>query len=178
MAINFLDYGKVELTNVRLVFRNFRGIGGEYNDEGNRNFNIVIPDQETADILMNDCSADGAGWAVRIKPPRNEDDDPFMHLPVKINYRYYDNGEPDIRNPKVYVEANGRVEEFFEDEIGRLDFINIAEANVIISPSDRIVRGQAYRTAYLDSIWVRQIVDKYAARYNEYKNVDREDDEY
>ena len=90
MEITFAPRDILQIDDARIVYRNFSGTGSKFNREGDRNFAVVIPDQDMADELVN------RGWNVKIKPPRDEDDAPFMFLPVKIKFNE--------RGPKVYLQ--------------------------------------------------------------------------
>ena len=70
----------LEIEDARIIFRNFAGLGSKYNREGDRNFAVIIPNEDIKDQLVAD------GWTVKIKPPREEGDEPFMYLPVKIKF--------------------------------------------------------------------------------------------
>ena len=80
MRITFAPRGILQIDEVRLVYRNFAGRGDKFNREGDRNFAIVIPNEDLADQLAKD------GWNVKVKPPRVDGDDPFMYLPVKVKF--------------------------------------------------------------------------------------------
>lgn len=151
------------IDGARIMFRNFRGEGSKYNREGDRNFALVIPNQELADKLINDTNEDGAGWNVKIKAPRDGYDDPLMYLPVKIKFTGY--------GPNVYLITNGRQHKLEEEDVARLDRIEIASVDLDIRAYDNITQGRSYRTAYLQSIRVHQgSSDRFADSY------DREDD--
>ena len=91
MEITFAPRDILQIDDARIVYRNFSGTGSKFNREGDRNFAVVIPDQDVVDELVN------RGWNVKIKPPRDEDDTPFMFLPVKIKFNE--------RGPKVYLQT-------------------------------------------------------------------------
>ena len=80
MELTFAPRGILQIDDARIIYRNFSGTASKYNREGDRNFSVVIPTQEMADELIK------AGWNVRIKPPREDGDEPFMYLPVKIKF--------------------------------------------------------------------------------------------
>jgi hypothetical protein len=92
MKLSYGPRGVIQIDDARIVYRNFRGEGSKFNREGDRNFAVIIPDQDIADELI------AKGWNVKIKPPRDEDDAPFMYLPVKVKYDERDLDEEG--NPK------------------------------------------------------------------------------
>ena len=128
----------------------FSGTGSKFNREGDRNFAVVIPDQDIADELVI------RGWNVKIKPPRDEDDTPFMFLPVKIKFNE--------RGPKVYLQSGDKTVELDEESVDCLDDVDILGVDLDIRPCDWEVNGKQGRTAYLQSIHVVQEVDRFAAR--------------
>ena len=159
MELRFKPRGVIEIDDARFIFRNFSGRGTQFNNEGNRNFSVVIPSEDIKDALVNDTNEYGVGWNVKIKAPRNADEGPFMHLPVKVSYKG--------RGPKVYLVSGGRTCELTEENIGMLDEIDIRSCNLDIRPYDDVIRGEAFRSAYLQSIEVIQEIDRFAARYAE-----------
>ena len=150
MDITFAPKDILQIDDARIVYRNFSGTGSKFNREGDRNFAVVIPDQDMADELVN------RGWNVKIKPPRDEDDTPFMFLPVKIKFNE--------RGPKVYLQSGERTVELDEEGIDCLDDVDILGVDLDIRPYDWEVNGKQGRTAYLQSIHVVQEIDRFAAR--------------
>ena len=151
MKLNFRKDGIVEIEDARIVFRNFAGVGDKYNREGDRNFAVVIPDQELADALIAE------GWNVRIRDPREDYDEPFMFLPVKVKFN--------SRGPGAYVKSGDSVTRLSEETIGMLDEIDIESVDMDIRPFDWEVNGKTGRAAYLQSINVRQNIDRFGAMY-------------
>ena len=150
MEITFAPRDILQIDDARIVYRNFSGTGSKFNREGDRNFAVVIPDQDIADELVN------RGWNVKIKPPRDEDDMPFMFLPVKIKFNE--------RGPKVYLQSGDKTIELDEESIDCLDDVDILGVDLDIRPYDWEVNGKQGRTAYLQSIHVVQEIDRFAAR--------------
>ena len=150
MEITFAPRDILQSDDARIVYRNFSGTGSKFNREGDRNFAVVIPDQDMADELVN------RGWNVKIKPPRDEDDAPFMFLPVKIKFNE--------RGPKVYLQSGEKTVELDEEGIDCLDDVDILGVDLDIRPYDWEVNGKQGRTAYLQSIHVVQEIDRFAAR--------------
>lgn len=143
----------LQLEDARVIYRNFSGTAGKFNREGDRNFAVVIPDEETKDMLVE------AGWNVKIKPPRDDFDEPFMFLPVKIKFN--------SRGPAAYVRSGDRAQRLNEETISILDEIDILSADMDLRPFDWEVNGKTGRTAYLEAIDVIQRVDRFGARYAE-----------
>lgn len=153
MEITFAPRGILQIDDARIIYRNFAGAGSKYNREGDRNFSIVVPDMETAEALMAE------GWNVKIKPPREEGEDPFITLPVKVKFN--------DRGPKAYLISGDNRVELDEESIAMLDDIDIRTVGLDIRPYDWEVNGRTGRTAYLQAIEVEQEIDRFAARYQE-----------
>ena len=153
MEIKFRTRGVIEINDARIIYRNFRGEASKFNRAGDRNFAVVIPDQESADILIDD------GWNVEIKPPREDGDTPFMYLPVKVKFN--ENG------PAAYLQSGNNRRKLDEDMIACLDEVDIESVSMDIRPYDWEVNGKQGRSAYLQAILVTQKIDRFAASYNE-----------
>ena len=153
MNICFAPKGILQIDDARIIFKNFEGRGDKFNREGDRNFSLLIEDENTANALIKE------GWNVKIKPGREEGDDPFMRLPVKVKFTDY--------GPNVYLVTGNRRNELDEESIGCLDNIEIESVDIDIRPYDWEVNGRTGRTAYLQSMEVVQRIDRFAARYSE-----------
>ena len=153
MELTFAPRGILQIDNARIAFRNFRGEGDKFNRDGDRNFVLIIPNEEMADALTKE------GWNVKIRDPREEGDLPFMYLPVKVKFN--------DRGPQVYLVTGDRKNRLDEDTVGMLDEIDILSVNLDIRPYDWEVNGKTGRTAYLQAIEVFQEIDRFAARYAE-----------
>ena len=145
--------GILQIDDARIIYRNFSGEGSKFNREGDKNFAVIIDDQELADQLID------AGWNVKIKPPRDEDDAPFMFLPVKIKYN--------DRGPNVYLQSGSNRVRLDEESVSCLDNVDIVTVSMDISPYDWEVNGKTGRTAYLHSMLVIQEVDRFSERFAE-----------
>lgn len=150
MNISF-ERGILQIEDARIIYRNFAGIGSKYNRDGDRNFAVIIPNQEIADELIAD------GWAVKIKPPRDEDESPFMYLPVKVKFNN--------RGPAAYVKSGNSVQRLNKDTIGMLDEIDIQSVDMDLRAYDWEINGKTGRSAYLQAINVIQNIDRFGAQY-------------
>ena len=154
MELKFVDEPRelLLIDDARIVYRNFAGAATKFNRAGDRNFAVIIPDEDMKDALVAN------GYNVKIKPPRDEDDSPFMYLPVKIKFNN--------RGPKVYLKSGTNIVTLDEDSIGCIDEMDIISVDLDIRPFDWEVNGKEGRTAYLESIHVTQDLDRFAARYD------------
>ena len=153
MNITFAPRGILQIDDARIIYRNFSGVGSKYNREGDRNFAVLIPNQDIANALVED------NWNVKIKPSREDDDVPFMYLPVKIKFN--------DRGPTVYLQTGKALNKLDEESVSCLDDVDILTVDLDLRPYDWEVNGKTGRTAYLQSIKVVQQIDRFAARYNE-----------
>ena len=143
--------GVLQIEDARIIYRNFGGEASKYNREGDRNFAVIIPNQEICDQLTAE------GWNVKIKPPRDEDDTPFMFLPVKVKFNN--------RGPNIYVQSAGNVKRLTEETVGMLDEIDIQSVDMDLRPYDWEVNGKEGRSAYLQAMNVIQNIDGFGAQY-------------
>lgn len=147
MKLTFAPRGILQIDEARIVYRNFTGEGSKFNREGDRNFAVVIDSQEIANRLVEE------GWNVKIKPARNEDEEPFIILPVKLKFN--------DKGPNVYLQSGRNQVKLNEDEIACIDNIDILSVDLDIRPYDWEVNGKTGRTAYLQSMRVTQEVDRF-----------------
>ena len=153
MRITYAPRDILQIDDARIIYRNFAGRGDKYNREGDRNFAVVIPDEDMANDLTK------LGWNVKIKPPREDGDTPFMFLPVKVKFN--------DRGPDVYLKTGNVQNRLDEESVGLLDNIDIISVDLDIRPYDWIVQEgtpneKSGRSAYLQSIRVIQDVDRFA----------------
>ena len=189
MDIIFAPRDILQIDDAMITYRNFAGVGGVYNREGDRNFHLMIESRDlTPEEVKNfmDMHSDAAiiehkdgpmlmynglgivtvadaltalGWNVKIKPPRREGEAPFTHM--KVNVKFNDYG------PKVFLVTNGRKNELDEDSVRCLDYVNIERVDMDIRPYDWESPRGSGRAAYLQTIYVVQKDDRFADRYAE-----------
>ena len=151
---------KIAIENARIGFRNFSGKEGRFNPAGKRNFCVFlekeykghrVPDEELASTLEND------GWNVRYLNPREDGDprQPYLQVAVK-----YDNIPPKI----VLITSHGK-NLLGEDEVSMLDWADIANVDLIISPYNYNVNGKEGVKAYLKNMYVTIEEDEFESKY-------------
>ena len=153
MELTFAPKDILQVNDTRIIYRNFRGEGSKFNREGDRKFAMIIPTQDLADELIS------RGWNVKIKEPREEGEEPFMYLPIKVKFN--------DRGPQIYLVTGDRTNRLDEDVVSMLDDIDIRSVDLDIRPYDWKVNGKTGRTAYLQAMEVTQEIDRFAARMAE-----------
>ena len=141
----------IQVDDGRIIWPNFEGRQTQFNDKGKRNFSWRITDPELAERLKAD------GWNVKIKPPREEGEEPFMHLPVKVNF---DGWNP----PNIYLVSGNNTRKLDAETAGNLDTIDIIKADFDIRAFDYDTPRGSGRAAYLHAARIVQRVDRFAVQ--------------
>ena len=132
---------RLQLENVQIIFKNFRGAEGTYNAEGIRSFSVLISDLEQAKELLAE------GW--NLKPLKNEDADvEAYHLPVKVNY----GGKFPPRIYKITPSTKRKLA-LEEETVAMLDYVPIDYVDLVVNPYQWEVRGDTGVKAYLQSLY-------------------------
>ena len=158
MELVFAPKDILQIDDARITFRNFSGKGGMYNREGDRNFALVIPTEEMAEELTKN------GWNVKIKPPREDGEEPFMFMTVKVAFTEF--------GPNAFLHSGKAVRRLDEDSISCLDRIDIETIDMDIRPHDWVLQKgtkneKRGRSAYLREIHVFQRLDRFAEKYGD-----------
>lgn len=161
----------VTIQGARIIFRNFSGRKGPYNEEGERGFTLVVPEDLAAQMMRD-------GWNIKEKPAYNPDEGDAQfdyHLAVKVEYR---KGRP----PRcVLVNSRGRTE-LGADEVGVLDFAEISNFDLTVSPYTwNRPDGSSGVSAYLKTLFATIVEDPLEALYAdipEARPVDLGDEEF
>ena len=149
MTVTTNQRGVLQIDDCRIIFRNFAGEEDQYNRAGDRNFALVIPDEELAKQLTDD------GWNVKIKPSRVEGELPLMFLPVKVTFS-------ERSGPACYIDSNGTRVQLDATTVHRLDRIDAYRIDMDVRPYDwGPITGKYGRTAYLSAICMYANVDRF-----------------
>lgn len=149
---------RVMIEEGRIIFRNFAGREGQYNREGDRNFGAIIPDQNTAQDMLND------GWNVKQLKQREPDDPITYWVPVAVNFKH--------RPPRVVmVTSRGRTQ-IPEDMVDMIDYADIKHVDLILNPYTYNVNGRAGVKAYLHALYVHINEDELELKYADIPEVD------
>lgn len=144
----------INVPEARIIFRNFRGEERTYNNKGDRNFNLVLNEEE-ADRFTE------MGFRVRARAPRAEDADTQYLLPVAVSFKN--------RPPKAVLIGSKNKTVLTEDTIGELDYAEIENVDLSIRPYYwSMPNGTSGVKAYLNSIYVTILEDDFEDKYRDF----------
>ena len=148
--------GQLMIENAKIIFRNFAGKEGMYNAEGDRNFCVLL-DDDMADKLVRD------GWNVKTLKAREAEDTPQPYLQISVKYRGRSGNT--VRPPAiVMITSKGRTP-LSEEECEILDWVDIANVDLIVRSFEWAVNGKTGIKAYLKSIYITIQEDALALKY-------------
>lgn len=142
---------KIVIENAKILFRNFAGVETRFNPKGRRNFSVIIDDPEYAEMLKND------GWNIKTLPPREEGDIPKYYLQVSVNFENVP--------PKVIMVTSRSMAPLDSESIGTLDYADIINVDLTITPYHWEVSGKDGIKAYLKTMYVTIEEDEFADKY-------------
>lgn len=142
------------LENAKFIFRpNFSGAESEFNHAGDRNFNVIVPNDIVEGLVAD-------GWNVKTRPGRTPDEEPTNYIKVNVKFGGY---------PPEIVVWSGKNKTFLdENTAGAIDRMDIDSMDMIISPYHYDVRGKQGVSAYLSKLVVVQHLDPLEAKYANY----------
>jgi hypothetical protein len=143
----------VTIEGVGVIYKNFMGQKGQYNEEGERSFNLLIEDPGIAEALLED--------GFNLKPFLDEDDNiTAHHMQVRVNYK----GRP----PRITrVTQNGRRQTALDAKtVGMLDSVTITEVDITMGTWIWREEPLPNRTAYCNVMFVHVEEDPLDAKYS------------
>lgn len=140
----------VVMEDRRILFRNFSGAPGRFNAAGQRNFNVLLEDEEAKAMLAD-------GWNVKYLQPREEGEAPQPRLEVSVHFG---------KNPPriVLITSRGKTP-LDESMVELLDWAEIVSVDLIVRPYEWEVNGRTGVKAYLKSIYVTIREDALEQKY-------------
>lgn len=152
----------IKIENARIVFRNLSGKPDKFNPQGGkRSFSVVIEDPEFANELKRE------GWNIKqFNPSPDSDEEPAHFISVKVSY----NNIP----PHIYLCTSKNKTLLNEDTVGQLDYAEISNVDIVITPYQYEMSGRSGISAYVKTMYVTVVEDEFASKY-EYDDLDDEE---
>lgn len=150
MAYEVTD--KIIKRDAKIIFRNFRGEESKYNREGNRNFCVIIEDQEEADFLLS------KGWNIKLLAPRDTEDEPRYYIQVSVNF--------DINPPEIHLITSKSDTLLDGYTIDILDYADIIKVDLTIRPYNWEVNGKKGVKGYLKTMYVTVEENEFEDEYS------------
>ena len=152
----------IKIENARIVFRNLSGKPDKFNPQGGkRSFSVVIEDPEFANELKKE------GWNIKqFNQSPDSDEEPAHFISVKVSY----NNIP----PHIYLCTSKNKTLLNEDTVGQLDYAEISNVDIVITPYQYEMNGRSGISAYVKTMYVTVVEDEFASKY-EYDDLDDEE---
>ena len=145
---------QLNIAGARIGFKNFTGLEGPYNKEGERSFAVFL-DEELAETLLED------GWNVKLPKLRelasDEEDTRQPHLAVEVAFGKFP--------PKIVTITNDIPKVLSEEEVNTLDWLEIENVDLVINPYHWSVNGNSGVKAYLKAIYATIESDVFSQKY-------------
>lgn len=151
------DKNKI-LEDVVIAFRNFAGKEDTYNREGDRNFAILLDDDQAEEMLRD-------GWNVKHLKARDDEETPQAYIQVAVSYKN--------RPPKIGMVTSKGLTYLGEGEVEMLDWVDIETADVTLNPYEWAVNGKTGVKAYVQSLFIKIEEDYLQLKWTNYVEENR-----
>lgn len=145
-----MSKNRIAIEHARIGFRNFSGKEGKFNAAGKRNFCVFL-DPVDAETFKED------GWNIKYLEPRDENEDRVPYLKVAVNF---DNVPPQV----IMITGRGKTR-LDEETVDILDWAEIENVDIVITPYEWEVNGRSGIKAYLKAIYVTLVEDEFESKY-------------
>lgn len=143
----------IEFEDAEIIFRNFEGREDKFNRAGSRNFSVILTEDQAVELHDMGCNVK------RTKPRDGEEEGrPY----VKILLGLYD--------PEIYVISRGRKKLLAPSQYGKLDRLEIEEADLEVSKSSKMweSNGKTGYSLYLETLVVTVRESRILSKYDKY----------
>lgn len=152
---NWIEDVELEDVQVKWNWSHFDGRADTFNDQGDHNFTIVLP-EATAKKLLDE------GWTgIKESAGYEEGDPPEWTLKIKISYRF--------EAPKIYLIKNERKFRADERDLADIRRDTTDQIDVIITPSRWVNGPRTGVTAYAKELYAKVRESRFASKYSDYE---------
>ena len=154
--LNDLELENVE---VKWPFSHFDGRKDTFNDEGDHNFTIILPEDQARNLL-----AIPDGWTIKEREGREEGDPIEYTMKIKISYKY--------EQPQVFILKGNKRFRAAEEDLADIKRSTCERIDVIVSPSRWVNGDRSGVTAYVKEMYVQIKESRFAEQYADYIDAD------
>jgi hypothetical protein len=147
---------EIEDAQIKWAWSHFNGLADDYNDEGDLNFQVIIPPEEAARLA-------DIGWNIRESDGLEEGDPPQYLLKCVISYRFED--------PLIYLIKGSRKIRAKEEDIPDIRRDTCERIDVIIKPSRWTRKDRSGVSAYVKELYATVRESRFSERYAELDEV-------
>lgn len=138
--------------NAKIAFKNFSGKEGQFNPEGKRNFCLIL-DPELAEKLHDD------GWNIRTLKPKDDSEIPQPYIQVSVSFL--------TKPPKIVLVTSRGKTLLTEETVGMLDWAEIINVDLSVTPYQWTVAGKNGVKAYLKNMYITIQEDEFEKKYDD-----------
>ena len=142
----------VTVENATIFWRNFAGKEAKFNAAGSRNFCLLL-DAPNAELMSEQ------GWNIKWTKPRDPDDDPQPYVQVKVVFGDYP--------PAIWMITGNKKTKLDEDSVSILDYAEIENVDLIITPYVWDISGKTGVTAYLKTMYITIHQNEFEKKYGD-----------
>lgn len=147
----------IELHNVKIInpWKNFKGKVSEYNEKGERTYDILIDADMAAELRER-------GINVKVHPNRDPDSDPAYSIKAVVSFH-------PVTPDEIARICNGRKKILHEDTIASLDAEDIDHIDVKLSVYNWTRNGRSGKKLYTTKLYahVNEVKDSFSATYDD-----------
>lgn len=156
----FIPNLELESVDVKWPWSHFDGRAADYNDEGDHNFTIVLPEEMALELS-------GLGWPVKRNPGREEGDPDEFTMKVKISYQF---GGPKFYLIKKFGDSARKMRGEQRDlvDIKRSTLENL---DLIITPSFWEHGKNRGVSAYASEIYATITESRFGNKYADFEEI-------
>lgn len=154
----WIDDLEYEGANIKWAWSNFDGAKRGFNEEGDYNFKLIIPDEDVDRLRAE-------GWNVRENEPYEEGDPPEYLLDVKISDKF--------GLPPIYFLKSGNRKVLIEkiEDCKNIKRAMVDQVDVIIQPSRWVNGDRTGISAYVKEMYVQIKSSRFSDKYDDYEEI-------
>lgn len=146
------DNATITLENARLIFLNFEGKEGMYNQKGERNFGLILPPELAQQMLAD-------GWNVKELRAREEEEGEEPTPWISVNVKF------SVKPPRIVLLSSGGRTTLDEKNVEILDSMDIKTVDLVIRAYNWTVNNKSGTKAYLKTMFVTIEEDALEQKY-------------